>query len=137
MESISLVAGRDYPDTYRGFVEMFPDEAACEAYLAKLRWPQGFVCPGCESNEVPRQSTRGRLVCPRCRHRTTVSAGTIFGRRSQPGSRPLGMSAQLKPACLQRLWNVPSERIIESSGPCCIVSGWPWSMRNVSSFPAP
>lgn len=84
MESISLVAGRDYPDTYRGFVEMFPDEAACEAYLAKLRWPQGFACPACESNVVPRQSTRGRLVCPRCRHRTTVSAGTIFDKTRTP-----------------------------------------------------
>ena len=84
MESISLVAGRDYPDTYRGFVEMFPDEAACEAYLAKLRWSQGFVCPACKSNVVPRQSTRGRLVCPRCRHRTTVSAGTIFDKTRTP-----------------------------------------------------
>jgi hypothetical protein len=32
-----LVAGRDYPHTYRGFVEMFPDDATCAAYLTKLR----------------------------------------------------------------------------------------------------
>ena len=84
MESISLVAGRDYPNTYRGFVEMFPDEAACEAYLAKLRWPQGFVCPACGNNLVPRQSSRGRLICPLCRRRTTVSAGTIFDKTRTP-----------------------------------------------------
>ena len=48
MESIALVAGRDYPNTYRGFVEMFPDNASCAAYLLK-RWilgtHQGSVVP--------------------------------------------------------------------------------------------
>jgi len=78
VESISLVAGRDYPDTYRGFVEMFPDEAACEAYLAKLRWSQGFVCPACKSNVVPRQSTRGRLVVSFVKTFTNLSTFVII-----------------------------------------------------------
>lgn len=38
----ALVAGCDYPRTYREFVKMFPDNAACAAYLEKLRWPAGF-----------------------------------------------------------------------------------------------
>lgn len=84
MELIPLVSGRDYPHTYRGFVEMFPDDVACEAYLAKLRWPEGFVCPACKSSVAPWQSSRGRLACPRCRHRTTVCAGTIFDKTRTP-----------------------------------------------------
>jgi len=44
----ALVAGRDYPNTYREFVEMFPDNSACMAYLMRLRWPEGFICPACE-----------------------------------------------------------------------------------------
>ena len=28
-----LVAGEDYPDSYRGFVEMFPDDEACLRYI--------------------------------------------------------------------------------------------------------
>ncbi len=84
MEPIPLVAGRDYPHTYRGFVEMFPDDAACEAYLAKLRWPQGFVCPACKCKAIPWQASRGRLACPHCRHLTTVSAGTIFDKTRTP-----------------------------------------------------
>lgn len=84
MELIPLVAGRDYPHTYRGFVEMFPDDSACEAYLAKLRWPQGFICPACNADVVPWQASRGRLACPRCRHFTTVSAGTIFDKTRTP-----------------------------------------------------
>ena len=39
MEPLPLVSGRDYPNTYREFVEMFPNDTACATYLAKLRWP--------------------------------------------------------------------------------------------------
>ncbi|HZK86303.1 MAG TPA: transposase, partial [Desulfosporosinus sp.] len=42
---LALVPGRDYPNTYRGFVEMFPDDTACAAFLIRLRWPEGFICP--------------------------------------------------------------------------------------------
>jgi hypothetical protein len=28
-KKMALVVGRDYPGTYREFVEMFPDDAAC------------------------------------------------------------------------------------------------------------
>jgi len=84
VESIPLVVGRDYPNTYRGFVEMFPDNAACAAYLTKLRWPQGFVCPACKTNTIPWQASRGRLACPLCRHLTSVSAGTILDKTRTP-----------------------------------------------------
>lgn len=84
MEPILLVAGRDYPNTYRGFLEMFPDDVSCAKYLAKLRWPQGFVCPSCGTIAIPWQASRGRLACPLCRHLTTVSAGTIFDKTRTP-----------------------------------------------------
>ena len=29
------------------FQQRFPDEDACAAYLATLRWPAGFVRPAC------------------------------------------------------------------------------------------
>jgi hypothetical protein len=45
LPSASLVAGRDYPNTYREFVTMFPDNEACAKYLRKLRWPDTFICP--------------------------------------------------------------------------------------------
>ena len=45
----TLEAGRDYPRTYREFVEWFPDNESCIAFLVKLRWPNGFICPGCSS----------------------------------------------------------------------------------------
>jgi len=54
-----LVAGRDYPRTYREFVEMYPDGAACAAWLGQLRWPSGFVCPACGTAASPWQHSWG------------------------------------------------------------------------------
>lgn len=69
---------RNYPNTYREFVRMFPDDESCRAYLEDLRWATGFVCPACEVSAVPWRQTRGRLVCAACRHQSSVTAGTIF-----------------------------------------------------------
>jgi transposase-like protein len=68
----------EFPSIYRDFVTMFPDEAACEAYLERIRWPHGFICPACEKPSTPWRETRGRLGCPLCRHQCSVTAGTIF-----------------------------------------------------------
>ena len=84
MEPLPLVSGRDYPNTYREFVEMFPDDAACATYLAKLRWPDGFICPACNVKSVPWQASRGRIACPFCRHQTSVGTGTIFDKTWTP-----------------------------------------------------
>lgn len=80
----SLVAGRDYPSTYREFVAMFPDAAACIAYLERLRWPTGFVCVACGSTSAAWRLTRGRLVCPACRHQGSATAGTILDKTRTP-----------------------------------------------------
>ena len=75
---VNLVAGSDYPRTYREFVDMLPDDQACSDYLARLRWPNGFCCPACGGVASAWRQTRNRLVCSTCRHQTSVTAGTIF-----------------------------------------------------------
>lgn len=79
-----LVAGRDYPRTYREFVAMYPDEEACAAWLEQLRWPSGFVCPKCDTAAPPWRETRGRLACMSCRHQGTVTAGTVLDKTRTP-----------------------------------------------------
>jgi len=81
---IPLKSGLDYPNTYRGFVEMFPDDVTCAAYLVKLRWPEGFVCPACKTKADPWQASRGRLTCQFCRHQASATAGTIFDKTRTP-----------------------------------------------------
>jgi hypothetical protein len=44
------VSGIDYPGTFQDFDKWFSSENACLEYIAKLRWPQGFICPGCAEN---------------------------------------------------------------------------------------
>lgn len=66
-----------FPQTIVDLDRMFPDDAACRAYLARLRWPEGIICPRCLSKEVW-MASRGRAVCRQCRLQTTVTAGTIF-----------------------------------------------------------
>ncbi|HKM06189.1 MAG TPA: IS1595 family transposase [Sphaerochaeta sp.] len=74
----------DFPNTYREFIEMFPDDNACVAFLAKLRWPEGFICPACKQASIPWNANRDRLICPICRHQTSVTAGTIFDKTRTP-----------------------------------------------------
>ena len=57
---------------------MFPDSSACAAYLIRLRWPEGFICPACHACTTPWNESRGRIACPVCRHQTSITAGTIF-----------------------------------------------------------
>lgn len=78
------MAGRDYPRTYREFVEMFPNDEACESYLEELRWSEGFTCPACGTTAAPWRQTRGRLVCRACRHQASVTAGTILEKTRTP-----------------------------------------------------
>jgi Transposase zinc-ribbon domain len=40
------------------FQETFPDEASCAAFLSERRWPEGFVCPGCDYRK-PEAMPRG------------------------------------------------------------------------------
>lgn len=68
----------DFPKTLREFQSRFADEAACRAYLAASRWPEGFRCPRCghgEAFELPRSH---RWECKACRYQTSVTAGTIL-----------------------------------------------------------
>lgn len=77
------VAGVDYPSTFGQFQDWFSTDKACLEYLAKLRWPGGFVCPKCGNNTYWRTGT-DLWMCRECSRRTSVTAGTIFERTRTP-----------------------------------------------------
>jgi transposase-like protein len=82
---VRLVGGVDYPRTWGQFVAWFPDDAACVAYLERLRWGDGFVCPGCGSTRSwPASRGVGSRVCAGCARRTSVTAGTILAGTRSP-----------------------------------------------------
>jgi transposase-like protein len=67
-----------------GFQKDFPDDESCTKHLAKLRWPDGFVCPKCSHREAWYLSTRGHYDCKACRSQTSVTSGTIFHKTRVP-----------------------------------------------------
>ncbi|MWB98740.1 IS1595 family transposase [Agromyces sp. MMS17-SY077] len=79
-----------------------------------MRWPDGFVCPGCEGRDFWATGA-GLCMCRACGRRTSLTAGTIFHRTRTPlstwfaavrfvTSQKNGMSAQ----SLQRVLGLKS-----------------------------
>ena len=67
----------DYPRTLTEFEARFSTDEACRLYLRQLRWPDGFVCPGCGGRESWGMN-RKLWLCRRCRRQVSVTAGTVF-----------------------------------------------------------
>ena len=69
----------DFPRSLIEFQRRFPDERACAAYLAQVRWPDGFRCPACGHAKgwelVGKAFTR---ECAGCGRQTSVTAGTVM-----------------------------------------------------------
>ena len=72
-----LFAGRDYPGSYAELRAWFSEDWKCLDYLDWLRWPDGFVCPWCGSQDGWRARDR-RWRCAGCDRRVSATAGTIF-----------------------------------------------------------
>lgn len=78
------IPGVDYPRTMQEFDDRFPNEDACQAYVLRLRWPDGFVCPKCQSTDIPLDTSRGLFYCRACNGQTSITAGTIFEGTRKP-----------------------------------------------------
>ncbi|MGA2471152.1 MAG: IS1595 family transposase [Solirubrobacteraceae bacterium] len=59
-------------------IDTFDNDDACRDYLEQLRWPNGPVCPRCESTSVSRIAARRQYDCNSCRYQFSVTAGTLF-----------------------------------------------------------
>ena len=75
-----------FPDSLPEFQHLFPDEAACAAYLERARWSDGFICPHCGGADEPRHiSTRPKVLrCRHCRRDTSLTVGTVMERTHTP-----------------------------------------------------
>jgi predicted RNA-binding Zn-ribbon protein involved in translation (DUF1610 family) len=66
------------PSSLIAFQQRFPDDA-CAAYLAALRWPDGFYCPACGHDQAWRLETKSWThECAGCRKQTSVISGTVM-----------------------------------------------------------
>lgn len=62
----------------REWQERFKDEESCREQLARIRWPEGFVCPYCEGRQAWYTGGHELYECHQCHKRTSVIAGTLF-----------------------------------------------------------
>ena len=76
-------AGAHYPRSTGEFLAWFRTDEDCLDYLEWLRWPGGFACPYCGHAGGWRLAD-GRVECGDCSRRTSVTAGTIFGKTRTP-----------------------------------------------------
>lgn len=81
---VAPIPGKDYPQNWNDFLDWFATEEACLAYLEKLRWANGFVCPSCGNVAEAYRASRTRLMCRACQHQGSVTAGTIFDKTRTP-----------------------------------------------------
>lgn len=76
----------DFPKSLPDFMRLFPDDAACAAYLERVRWPKGFTCPWCGVVGDPYRFATNllRLACRDCKKDVWLLRGTVMERSHTP-----------------------------------------------------
>lgn len=74
---------KEFPGTLLEFEQWFRTEASCQAYLERVRWPAGFICPKCQATTAWRTKD-GMFYCRSCHAIVSVTAGTVFHRSKVP-----------------------------------------------------
>ena len=60
------------------FRDIFPDADSCLAYLAKLKWPDGFNCRKCGHGKSCEGMSPHSRQCTRCNYTESPTANTLF-----------------------------------------------------------
>ena len=75
---------KEYPMTFSEFATRFSTEEQCRDYLYQLRWPKAFICLKYGKFEGAWPVGNKLYTCKKCRHQTSVIAGTIFQDTRKP-----------------------------------------------------
>lgn len=66
------------PKTLLGAIRYFSNRDKCLEFVARLRWPNGPICPKCGGVEHSFLKTRRLWKCRACSKQFSVKVGTIF-----------------------------------------------------------
>lgn len=64
-------------------MDMFPTEESCLEYLSLIRWPEGYLCIRCSSEDVLKIG-RGLYRCKTCMYDGSVISNTLFQDTHKP-----------------------------------------------------
>lgn len=71
-------------ETILRVLEIIPDERTAIELVESRRWPDGIICPYCESERTTRQRNYQYHQCKDCRRKFTCRTNTIFERSHIP-----------------------------------------------------
>jgi transposase-like protein len=69
---------KNLPQTLIEAICYFSDQDVCVQFVAKLRWPDGPICPTCGGTEHSYLTTRRVWKCKACKRQFSVKVGSIF-----------------------------------------------------------
>ncbi len=78
-----FIVTEDFPTSQIEFEHRFATEQACRDYLAKMKWPEGFVCRKCEHTKYW-ISARHLYICSRCESPHSLTADTVMHASKKP-----------------------------------------------------
>lgn len=78
-----FIITNDFPKSEIEFDQRFSKISECYDYLFKMKWPEGFVCAQC-SHEAYWMSSKNIVICSRCEHNYSLTAGTIMDSSKKP-----------------------------------------------------
>ncbi|MBB6692372.1 IS1595 family transposase [Cohnella xylanilytica] len=69
-----------------GFLQRYGSEEACIGELYRNKWPDGYFCPVCRHRRasVIRMRRLPLYECRKCRHQTSLTAGTVMEKSKTP-----------------------------------------------------
>jgi transposase-like protein/Zn ribbon nucleic-acid-binding protein len=79
-----MINNEQYPKHFQEFLAQFKSEEDCWKYIFEIRWPNGFVCPKCRSNNKYWLTEHKLIHCTSCGHQASVIGGTIFHGTRKP-----------------------------------------------------
>ena len=65
-------------------IDTFHSDEKCRAYLERLRWPDGLVCPRCGGKTISRIKKRAQFDCDSCRYQFSVTSMTTLHKSKLP-----------------------------------------------------
>ncbi len=77
------IQGNNIPESEGEFQDIFRSEDACRDFLFKVRWPEGFKCPGCGGHKVW-LNKRNLIVCSKCGYQGSLTSGTVMHGTKKP-----------------------------------------------------
>jgi transposase-like protein len=118
---VKATAKNPYPRTFEEFLEWFSTEEDCANYLEWIRWPDGFLCPGCGGMKAWR-TDRGLWHCQECRRQSSPTAGTVF----EDSRKPLRLWFHVMWVMMAQKTGVSARNLCDTYGFGSYQTAWGW-----------